>query len=116
MQFRLGISNMDFRPFKAALSMACLSLASIVVSQSVLSQESEVENVVNISALTCRELLLMNGEDRQSTIVFVQGYLSGQNSEIEIDTEQLRAASDTSLEQCIDEPDASILTIFEQNR
>ncbi len=107
---------MGFRLFRLALSIACFTLSSVVVSQRVLSQESEGRGMVDISAMTCRELLIMNGDDRQSTIVFVQGYLSGKNGEIEIDTDRLRAASDTSLEQCVDEPDASILSIFEQNR
>ncbi len=107
---------MGLRLFKATLSIACFSLTSMMFSQSVLSQDSEVEGIVNISSMTCRELLLMNGDNRQSTIVFVQGYLSGQTSEVEIDTDQLRSASDLSLQQCVDEPDAPILGIFEQNR
>ena len=107
---------MGLRLFKVTLSIACLSLTSMMFSQSALSQDSEVEGIVNISELTCRELLLMHSDNRQATMVFVQGYLSGKTSEVDIDTEKLRTASDLSLQQCVDEPDTPILGIFEQNR
>ena len=82
-------------------------------------ETTEVEapdSSVDITAITCRDLLLANAEDEVSITVFIQGYLSGKNGDIEIDSDALRAANDRSFEYCVDHPDDTLLTVFAESR
>ena len=98
----------------ASVSAFVLAASSIAIAQE--DEESSTDGTVDVTALTCRDLLLMEGDDEESAILFVQGYISGKNSETVIDTDAVRVASDRSREQCVDEPDSTILSVFEQNR
>ena len=102
-----------------ALSIAVLTSAlAFSMSSLAIAQEEDVtaESIVDITALTCRDLLLADNDDEESIVVFVQGYISGKSGDTEIDTDALRVASDRSYEDCVDNPDASVLSVFEQNR
>ncbi len=93
-------------------------LSVFLPSLAIAQEENEVtaETIVNITTLSCRDLLLADNDDEESIVIFIQGYISGKSNQAEIDTDALRVASDRSYEDCIDNPDASVLNIFEQNR
>lgn len=110
---------MKFSLRKLAPIVASTSVFVVAVSSTAIAQdgtETNGDSTVDIAALTCRDLLLMDGEDEESAILFVQGYINGKSAETLVDTDAVKASSDRSLEQCIDEPDSTVLSVFEQNR
>ena len=95
-------------------SALILTASSVAIAQD--GEENSPSNTVDIPELTCRDLLLMDGDDEEATIVFIQGYISGKTSETVVDADAVRVSSDRSREQCVDEPDSTVLSVFEQNR
>ena len=118
---------MNFFVKKLAVAMTLAAVSSLSAGLMAIAQDDDAiddglategvdTEVVDLTALTCRDLLMMNHEDEDSVIVFYQGYLSGKSGDAEIGVDELRAASDRSIEQCIDEPDSTLMSVFEQNR
>ena len=101
-------------PIVASTSALMIASSSIAIAQDDI--DGNAPNTVDITALTCRDLLMMDGEDEVSTILFVQGYISGKTAETVVDTNEVRASKDRSLEQCIEQPNSTVLSVFEQNR
>ncbi|MGK7908909.1 MAG: HdeA/HdeB family chaperone [Synechococcus sp.] len=99
-----------------SVSVLILSTSPVALAQDEPESSSDGGKMVDVTALTCRDLLLMDGDDEESATLFLQGYISGKNAEVTINTDAVRVATDRSIEQCIDEPDSTILSIFEQNR
>ena len=105
--------------FKIAFVIASTFAFFIVASPDMLAQEEaegDAGEIVDVTAITCRDLLLMNNEDEEAAVMFIQGYLSGKNGDVEIDVDAIRSSSDRSFEQCIDAPDSTMMSVFEQNR
>lgn len=71
---------------------------------------------IEIDEMTCREMLKMGGEARDFTMIFLHGFLSGRKNELAFDAPALTAATDKVLDGCIDDPDASLLSVFEAAR
>ena len=78
------------------------------------AQETEVK--IKIDELTCREMLKMGAQEREFTMVFMHGLISGAQNEMVFDAPVLTAASDAVLNACIDNPDATLLGTFKDAR
>lgn len=90
----------------SAIVMACCATAS-------LAQDSDV---IDLGNLTCRDYLMMAGEERDNTTVFLHGYFSGTLGQTQVHLSALSDASDAVIKACIDGPDASLLNVFEASR
>ena len=105
------ISSTKFLSFAALVSALTLSMSSLAIAQ---EDDAADESTVDIAAVTCRDFLL--DDDDESIAIFLHGYITGKSGETSIDTDAVRTATDRSYEDCIDNPDASVLSVFEQNR
>ncbi len=83
-----------------------------VPSLSVYSQEDA--SVIDIAALDCRELLKLNDSDKEATLSYYHGYVSGKNNQLSVDVIELGEISDQVIDSCIDNPNEPLLTLFEQ--
>ena len=72
-------------------------------------------STVDISTLDCRELLKLNDTDKEATLAYYHGYLSGKNNELTVDVIKLGEVSDQVIDYCIDNPNEPLLTVFEKN-
>lgn len=81
-------------------------------SLSVYGQEDA--SVIDIAALDCRELLKLNDSDKEATLSYYHGYLSGKNNQLTVDVIELGEISDQVIDSCIDNPNEPLLTLFEQ--
>ncbi|SDE71792.1 HdeA/HdeB family chaperone [Ruegeria marina] len=72
--------------------------------------------VLQMEEFTCRDMLVRSGFERDFTIAYMHGYMSGKLSEITFDTNKLTLATDAVLDYCISKPDASLLAAFEEAR
>lgn len=81
------------------------------------SQSADEENTdIDLATLDCRTLLKMDNEDREFTLVFFHGLISGRQEEMVFRAEALAEATDQIVDQCIDNPDESLLKVFEAVR
>jgi hypothetical protein len=58
----------------------------------------------------------MGNDEREFTLVFLHGFISGKNTEMVFDGSALADATDVVLDSCIDSPDESLLAVFEKAR
>ena len=90
----------------AAIAVAALSGAS-----------AQDENLIlQMGEFTCKDMLIRSGFERDFTVAYMHGFMSGKMNETEFDVAKLTAATDAVLEYCIQNPDATILSAFEQAR
>ena len=73
------------------------------------------EPQVDIGSLACRDLLKFDDSDKEATLVFYHGFLSGKNNKLIVDVVKLGDISDRVLDYCIDNPNDLLLSVFEQN-
>ncbi len=78
--------------------------------------QSASEDVVDLQTLDCRTLLKAEDDNRASILVFMHGYISGKKGDMSINGDQLSAVTDQVIDACIDQPDAKLLSVFEQYR
>lgn len=71
---------------------------------------------VQIPDITCREMLKMDGEEQQLTLVFLHGFMSGKAGMTEVDGPALMEATETIKDRCIDAPASTLISVFETVR
>ena len=69
---------------------------------------------IDIAKLDCRELLKLNDTDKEATLSFYHGFLSGKNNTLIVDVVKLGEISDRVIDHCIDNPNDPLLSAFEQ--
>ena len=80
------------------------------------AQENSEETKVALSEISCRELLKMPGEDKRLTLVFFHGLMTGKRNQMVIDRIGLREATEKITDDCINNPDETLITTFEKYR
>jgi len=70
----------------------------------------------NLKALTCRDALKMPRQESRDTVLFYHGFVSGKKNELVFKADELAAATDRIVDGCIDNPDTSLLEMFEKHR
>lgn len=76
----------------------------------------EDASAINIESIACRSLLKQSDADKEATIAYFHGFISGKNNELTADTLSLGEISDQIIDHCIDNPNDSLLQVFEQYR
>ena len=69
-----------------------------------------------ITELACRTLLQLGGEERNFTIVYLHGFVSGRLNQPLLPVRELAEATDRLIDRCIDKPSEKALTVMEQVR
>ena len=98
--------------------IATTALVLSIPSLSVYGQSGSNQldaSTVDIATLDCRELLKLNDSDKEATLSYYHGYLSGKNNQLTVDVVKLGEISDQVIDYCIDNPNEPLLTVFEQN-
>ncbi len=104
---------------KYSLVLLLSAIALVSFSPSVRTQTEEAaesEDVAEVSAMTCRELLKSSGDNRTNSLIFMHGYISGKKGETQIDAPALANVTNRALDTCIDNPDKSVLSVLEEVR
>lgn len=95
---------------------AMLTTGVALTGSTAIAQEAAVAATVQIDEFSCRDLLILSGEERDFVLVFMHGFMSGKLREMTFDTMQLAEATDTVVTTCIDNPDDTLLSAFEAAR
>lgn len=65
-----------------------------------------------IADYTCKQVMILNGDERDEVIAFMHGYLAGEAKKAEIDLTKLGHATDVFLDKCLDSPtDKALATL-----
>ncbi len=78
--------------------------------------KQEDSSMIDTASISCRELLKLEDSDKQATMAYLHGFISGQKNELKVDVDKLREISDQVIERCIDRPNDSVLSLFERYR
>ncbi|NJK62872.1 MAG: hypothetical protein HC921_09495 [Synechococcaceae cyanobacterium SM2_3_1] len=78
--------------------------------------EAENNDQINLDELNCRTLLKADGDERSNVIIFMHGYMSGQNEEKIINAPELAGITEKVIDACINNPDQLVLATFEEYR
>jgi hypothetical protein len=70
----------------------------------------------SIGELECRTLLRLGGEERDFTILYLHGFVSGRANQQLLPVQDLADATDRLLDHCIDKPSDKALAVLEQLR
>jgi hypothetical protein len=92
-----------------------LALGAAIFATGALAQEAD-NIVLQMEEFTCRDMLVRSGFERDFTIAYMHGYMSGKLNETTFDANKLTLATDAVLDFCISNPDASIMAAFEKAR
>ena len=105
----------QFKSIAVVSTAFLLSIPSVsVYGQNGTKQEDT--STIDAGTLACRFLLKLEDSDRQATMAYYQGFMSGKKNESIVDVARLGSVSDLVLDHCIDNPNDSLLTVFEQYR
>ena len=92
-----------------------LSISSVsVYGQNRAKQEDS--STIDAGTLACRYLLKLDDSDQQATMAYYQGFMSGKKNQLIVDVTKLGDVSENVIDHCIDNPNDSLLTVFEQYR
>ncbi|MBP9910110.1 MAG: hypothetical protein KBF65_12020 [Rubrivivax sp.] len=69
-----------------------------------------------IGELDCRTLLRLGGEERDFTILYLHGFVSGRTNQQLLPVKDLAEATDRLIDRCIDKPADKALGVLEQVR
>ncbi len=78
--------------------------------------KQEDTSTLDTATLACRYLLKLDDSDRQATMAYYHGLMSGKKNESIVNVTKLGDISEKVIEHCIDNPNDSLLTVFEQYR
>ena len=98
------------RLIKSSVSAALVVIASAVATPAGAQREPGLDQ------LECRTLLKLGGDERDYTLLYLHGFVSGKNGELNVPTQALAEATDRVIEHFIDRPGDKLLQVFEQMR
>lgn len=104
------------RTFQLIMSTGIILLTSIATAVAQDEAMPEADSIVTLETISCRNLLQLNDQEKQATIMFFHGYVSGKKSELTADVNALSTVSDKVVYHCIDNPEDTILSVFERYR
>ncbi len=93
-----------------------LTIPSVIVYGQNGTKQQEAASKINIETLPCRYLLKLRDKDKEATMVYFHGFVSGKNNQLTVDVVKLEDISDKVIDHCIDNPNDSLLKIFERYR
>ena len=103
--------------WKTAFITASIGVMVVAGSSPAFSQEKSKEwTSIDLNTLDCRTYLKMTSDERQTTVAFYHGFVSGMKKEMTVDVPAMAEISDKVLDQCIDKPGEVLLKVFQENR
>jgi len=91
------------------------ALATAIVSLSCLPgfAQNQKDEKVDLSALACKTVMTLSGTDRDTTISFIHGYLTGKQGKNEVDLAALTEATEAFIDKCLDAPKAGAVATMQ---
>jgi len=87
-------------------AVSCVLAASVAQAN---QHESAADEVYDIAPITCKEVMILSGDDRDAVISFLHGYLLGESKQTQANLTKLGRATDDFMSNCLDAPTAKAL-------
>ena len=71
------------------------------------------EQPADVASLLCKEVMILSGPDRDTTIAFVHGYILGKGGSSKVDLDKLTDATEAFLNTCVESPNANAIETME---
>ena len=94
------------RRFATAVSMTALLSVGATAAD-----KPEMEDLGEVS---CKEVMILSGEDRDISIAFAHGYMLGKNDTTRYEIDKLAKITDAFIDYCLDHPAEKALASFEK--
>jgi len=92
-------------------ALSCTVLAALVVGPA--SAQIRVTPItIQLDALTCRQLLELDGDRRDRLLIYLNGYFDGGRKTAAWDERQAGERIDRALAECKASPEKSVLRVF----
>lgn len=85
-----------------------------LLSMTIPASRIEALERLDLTTVSCKEMLLMEGDQRDSTIVFFHGMMIGKNGSTVLDAQTLSNTTDKVLEHCVNNPQDKLISVFEK--
>lgn len=99
-----------------AVAIAPLSALSAYAQENAAVEAVRESLTFELTDIDCRSLLQMEGDEREFTLIFFHGVMTGKNGEMTFDEPVLAEATDNIVDYCIDHPEDALITVFEKYR
>jgi len=71
--------------------------------------------VIDISKMTCKELMMGNDADREGGMAFFQGFLAGKKNNPVVDVNSAADLADRVKDFCLSNPESTVMQAFEKS-
>lgn len=85
-----------------------------LLSMTIPASRIEALERLDLTTVSCKDMLLMEGDQRDSTIVFFHGMMIGKNGSTVLDAQTLSNTTDKVLEHCVNNPQDKLISVFEK--
>lgn len=101
-----------------SLSALAVALAGALVAGTVHAQSAPALGPQQqaINELECRTLLRLSGDERDFTLLYLHGFVSGRKNQLLLPIVDLSLATDKLIDRCIENPKDKALAVLEQVR
>jgi hypothetical protein len=97
-------------------TLACALIAGTAHAQTAASAPNAAAPQQGLNELDCRTLLRLSGDERDFTLLYLHGFVSGRNNQYLLPVQELATVTDRLIEHCIDRPADKALAVIEQLR
>ncbi len=74
---------------------------------------AQEESTIVLDKLECKTVMALSGNDRDTTISFIHGYLAGKAGKDSVDLEALTDATEKFVDTCLDNPKSGAFKTME---
>lgn len=104
---------MHHKVLSVLVLLAVMAAVNITIS---FSEEKKQGVVIDLNTVDCRRLLKMTGDERDFTLTFFHGLISGIKQDMIFNAPVLAEATDQVINHCIDNPNDTLLKVFKAKR
>lgn len=92
-----------------SVRFAFKSIAFAVMAVLIMHPASAQDETTDIGSVTCKDIMILSGDDRATSISYLLGYVQGANGNTTVDVAALAEISEQFLNGCLDAPTAGAL-------
>lgn len=79
--------------------IALATLLALLIPTTAMAAEME-----DVELYTCKDIMILDGSDREGAIAFLHGYLIGQSKSSTFDPDKKSEETDRFIDKCLDNP------------
>lgn len=97
--------------------VAMLGIVGIMYATGAFAEDAPKKwTTVDLNKQDCRTFLKMTGYEREITVAFYHGVITGMKKETSVNIPALAEATDKVMDHCIDNPKTVLLQVFQDQR